>query len=214
MGTDTPIIIVPRLNSVSASNEPRRARQAGLSMVEILIVVVIGMIVMTVALPNVLTVLANTRLRSNISTLSGIFQNCRMMSVRNNRVMTTHFSNASNGIMAYVKLATDLSGPTRTDTQVEMEAPIVRVTPAPSGPGAPSPLDSGTLGFTPLPDDASFNTRGLPCLYNAPACNTNQGFIYYFKDTRRQGSEGWAAVSISPAGRIKKWYWHGTAWGE
>ena len=45
-----------------------------------------------------------------------------MMSVRNNRVMSTHFSYPSNGIMAYVKLATDGSGPTRTDTQVELEA--------------------------------------------------------------------------------------------
>ena len=194
--------------------QSRRNREAGLSLVEILVVVVIGMIVMAVALPNILTVISNTRLRSNISTLSGIFQNCRMMSVRNNRVMTTHISPATKGIMAFVKLATDSSTtPTRTDTQVELEAPIIRVT-VPSGPGAPTPMDSGTLGFTPLPDDVSFNTRGLPCLYSAPNCTTNQGFVYYFKDTRQVGSIGWAAVSISPAGRIRKWYWHGTAWGE
>jgi type II secretory pathway pseudopilin PulG len=207
--------IVYAVNSMTEKKQSRRDREAGLSMIEILLVVLIGMIVMTIALPNVLTVLSNTRLRSNISTLSGIFQNCRMMSVRNNRVMTTHFSPATNGIMAYVKLATDGSAPpTRTDTQVELEAPIIRVTPAPSGPGAPTPLDSSTLGFTPLPDDASFNTRGLPCLYSVPNCTTNQGFIYYFKDTRQAGSTGWAAVSISPAGRIKKWYWHGSVWGE
>jgi Tfp pilus assembly protein FimT len=184
-----------------------------MSMVEILVVVFIGMIVSALALPNVLTVIANTRLRSNISTLSGIFQNCRMMSVRNNRVMSTHFSNASNGIMAFVKLASDGSGPTRTDTQVQLEAPIVKVT-SPSGPGAPSAISTGTLGFTPSTSDASFNTRGLPCLFTNPGCTGNQGFIYYFKDTRRHGSEGWAAVSISPAGRIKKWYWHGSTWGE
>src|SRR2546427_1781477 len=44
---------------------------------------------------------------------------------RSNRTMTTHFSTATNGIMAYVKLATDTSGPSRTDTQVELEAPII-----------------------------------------------------------------------------------------
>ena len=206
--------LVYSVNSMTEKKQSRRDREAGLSMIEILLVVLIGMIVMAVALPNVLTVISNTRLRSNISTLSGIFQNCRMMSVRNNRVMTTRFSPAPKGIMAFVKLATD-SGttPARTDTQVALEAPIIRVT-VPSGPGAPTPLDSGTLGFTPLTNDVSFNTRGLPCLYSNPACTTNQGFIYYFKDTRQSGSIGWAAVSISPAGRIKKWYWHGSTWGE
>ena len=52
----------------------RRDREAGLSMVEILIVVLIGLLVMALALPNVLTVLANTRLRSNISTLWAFFK--------------------------------------------------------------------------------------------------------------------------------------------
>ena len=207
----TPIVYA--VNPMTENKQIRRNRQAGLSMVEILIVVLIGSIVTTIALPNILTVLANTRLRSNISTLSGIFQNCRMMSVRNNRVMSTHFSYPSNGIMAYVKLATDGTGPTRTDTQVELEAPIVKFT-TPSGAGAPSAISTGTLGFTPSTADASFNTRGLPCLYSNPNCAANQGFVYYFKDTRRSGSDGWAAVSISPAGRIKKWYWSGTAWGE
>src|SRR6185436_14960320 len=119
--------------------------------------------------------------------LSGIFQNCRMMSVRNNRVMSAHFSYPSNGIMAFVKIAGDGSGFLRTDTQVELEAPIIKLPGAPSGPGAPSPISSGTLGFTPLYVDASFNTRGLPCQYTNPGCTTNPGFIYYFKDTRQAG---------------------------
>src|SRR5436853_7686892 len=71
----------------------------GFSLVEIMIVVLIGLVVTAIALPNMLTVIANTRLRGNIGTLSGIFQNCRMLAVKNNRVMTTHFNTASYGIM-------------------------------------------------------------------------------------------------------------------
>ena len=174
--------------------------------------VLIGLIVTTIALPNMLNVIAITRLRGNISTLSGIFQNCRMLAVKNNRVMTTHFNTASYGIMAYVKLATDGSGPIRTDTQVELEAPIAAFT-TPTGTGAPAGLTVTTLGFTALTGDVSFNTRGLPCSYSGGTC-TNNGFVYYFKDTRRAGAAGWAAVSVSPAGRIKKWFYNGTAWGE
>ena len=36
--------------------------------------------------------------------------------------------------------------------------------------------------------------------------------IEYFKDNRIGGSGGWAAISITPAGRIKRWFWSGSAW--
>jgi hypothetical protein len=41
---------------------------------------------------------------------------------------------------------------------------------------------------------------------------TSSGFLYYFKDMSQKGSKGWAALSISPAGRIKKWFWSGSNW--
>jgi Tfp pilus assembly protein FimT len=180
-------------------------------MVELLVVLVIGLTVVILALPNMLNVVAIARMRGNISTLSGAFQATRMISVKENRLMTLRFSNPNNGIMAYVKQAADTSPVTRTDIQVELEAPITRYTAIPVG--GPSSLTSTELGFTPATGDASFNTRGLPCTYSSPSC-TNQGFIYYFRDTRRAGNNGWAAVSVSPAGRIKKWFWNGTVWGE
>jgi hypothetical protein len=40
------------------------------------------------------------------------------------------------------------------------------------------------------------------------------GFIEYFKDNRIGGSGGWAAISITPAGRIKRWFWSGSAWTD
>jgi hypothetical protein len=148
-----------------------------------------------------------------MSTLNGIFQNCRMMAVKTNRMMTTHFTPpSSGGIMAYIKLATDTSPAVRTDVQVELEKPIVAFT-TPSGTNAPVAIADATLGYTPQTGDVSFNSRGLPCANLGLTC-PNNGFVYYFKDTRRTGNSGWAAVSISPAGRIKKWFWGGTAWGE
>ena len=181
-------------------------------MPEILIVVLIGLIVTVIAMPSMVNVIATARVRGNISTLSGIFQNCRILAVKNNRTMTTHFSVASNGIMAYVKLATDTSSPARTDTQVELEAPVTRYT-DPAANGGPAGITVTTLGFTAQTGDASFNSRGLPCAYASGSC-TNQGFIYYFKVTRRNNNDAWAAVSISPAGRIKKWFWDGTNWAD
>jgi prepilin-type N-terminal cleavage/methylation domain-containing protein len=198
--------------SASRRNQPFRHVQAGFSVPEMLIVVLIGLILTVIAVPGMANVIATARVRGNISTLSGIFQNCRMMAVKNNRTMTTRFNPASNGIMAYVKLASDGSGPTRTDTQVEMEAPITRYT-DPTSVGGPAGLTVTTLGFTAQTGDASFNSRGLPCQYVSPSC-TNKGFVYYFKVVRRGNDATWASVSISPAGRIRKWFWNGTSWAD
>jgi Tfp pilus assembly protein FimT len=200
------------MTSMTLFRPSHRGGNHGFSTPELLIVLLIGLVATTIALPNMLTVIANARLRGNISTLSGAFQNCRALAVKTNRTMTTHFMTEGNGIKAYVKLATDTAPPVATDTQVQLEAPIVRLT-TPTGAGAPAAISTAVLGFTPQTGDASFNSRGLPCAYAAGAC-PNQGFVYYFKDTRRSGSTGWAAVSVSPAGRIKRWFWNGSAWAE
>ena len=187
-------------------------REKAFSTVELLVVVAIGLIITTIALPNMLNVIAVQKLRGNIGTLSGILQNCRMMAVKNNQPMTTHFVTADYGINAFIKSAADTSSVSKLDTQVELEAPILQFT-SPTGTGAPTALDSSVLGFTPQTGDVTFNSRGLPCVYNAGVC-TNNGFAYYFRDTRLRVTNGWAAISVSPAGRIKRWFWKGTAWGE
>ena len=48
---------------------------------------------------------------------------------------------------------------------------------------------------------------------NGGTC-TNSGLIEYFKDNRIGGSGGWAAISVSPAGRITRWFWNGSAWAN
>ena len=190
----------------------RKRNSAGFSLMEISLVVAIGLIVTTVALPNFITVLATARLHGNITSLSGVLQNCRMTAVKQNMIMTTRFTVVSNGIVAYVKPASDSSGISPRDPQVGLEDPINQLT-APSGPDAPPAISTAIFGFTPQTGNPSFNTRGLPCAYSGGSCS-NQGFVYYFKDTRQGGSSGWAAVSISPAGRIKKWFWNGSVWGD
>jgi hypothetical protein len=38
--------------------------------------------------------------------------------------------------------------------------------------------------------------------------------VVYFTDTRTVGTPGWAAVTISPAGRVASWIWNGSSWSE
>ena len=185
----------------------------GFTLLESLIVVGIAAIVTVTAVPKMSTVIANAKLRASMTSLSGLLQNTRMVAVQQNRTKTTRFSGGTTTrLMGFVKNAGDTSALTTTDAQVEMEAPITKLT-APSGTGAPAEISTTVLGFTPDIDEPSFNSRGLPCEYASGIC-TNKGFIYYFKDNRIAGAGGWAAISVSPAGRIKRWFYNGSAWTD
>ena len=191
----------------------KRNTNAGFTLLEVIIVAAIGMVITATALPNMTTAISNMRMRSSMTSLAGVLQNSRMLAVKQNRHMTTYFDPNTYGVIAYVKLASDTSVTyTAADSQVVLEAPVVRVL-APSGLGAPPALDTTVLGFTPETSNPSFNPTGLPCSYLSGLC-ANHGFAYYFHDTRPQGQMGWAALSISPAGRLKKWYWNGSAWTD
>jgi Tfp pilus assembly protein FimT len=211
---DWPIRALQEIRMANKTQDAIHHNQTGFSLLEVMTVAAISLTVTMTALPNMVNGIGNMRLRSSMTSLSGVLQNCRMLAVKQNLTMTTHFVvknyGTSQGVMAYVKQATDPNQLVTSDSQVQLEEPIMQVT-APSGVGAPTAVDSTTLGFTPLTSDASFNSTGLPCAYSSGTCSNN-GFIYYFHDSRPAAQMGWAALSISPAGRLKKWYWNGSAW--
>jgi len=171
----------------------------------------ISLIVGMIAIPNMVSVISNARLHAGVTSMSGLSQSARMLAVKQNQTLTVRFDQIDGlTLVAWAKPAHEAAVRIGTDLQAEWEAPV-SIMPSPSGVGAPSEIDSAVLGFTPVSTEPSFNSRGLPCVYDGGNC-ANQGFLFYFKDTSRQGSQGWAALSISPAGRIKKWFWTGSAW--
>jgi len=191
--------------------EARRSRCRGFSLIELMIVIGVLLILGVIAIPNMMTVISNARLQGGGTNLSGLLQSCRTLAINQNTTMTTHFMVLANGPVAFVKKASDASGLNGKDTQVQLGAPLTKVT-TPTGPGAPAALTTTELGFTAVTTDPSFNSRGLPCAYSGGVCPTS-GFVYYFKDNRPMGKIGWIAVSVSPAGRIKRWIYSGVAWG-
>ena len=194
--------------------------RAGFSLLELLAVIGVGSIVTVVAVPVMSNAIANMKLRSNMTSLSGVLQNTRAIAVKQNVAKTACHFNRSDppySLVYFVKSATDCTTATvaTTDSQVELEAPIVPYT-TPFGTGAPAAIDNATLGLlsNPLTSDPSFNSRGLPCSFSGGTCTPNAAFIQYYKDTRFSSSGGWAAISISPAGRIRRWFWSGSAWNS
>jgi len=187
---------------------------AGFTLIEVSVVLMISLIVGMIAIPNMVAVISNARLHAGVTSMSGLLQSCRMAAVKQNQTLTTHFeTEGASTLVGFVKKAADLPVRLATDLQAEWEAPVIIMT-TPTGVGAPSVISTAVLGFTPETTEPTFNTRGLPCRFVSGAC-LNNGFLYYFKDTSRAGGQGWAALSISPAGRIKKWFWNGSsAWTD
>lgn len=193
--------------------------QLGFSFTELLIVIGAGTIIAATALPVMTNAIATIKMRSSMSSVSGLLQNTRMTAVQENSTKTArHFNRdtAPHSLVYYVKTASDGSDVDTADPQVELEAPITPFD-TPTGAGAPAAITNTALGMSvsPLTTDPSFNSRGLPCSFSSPSCAPNVGFIKYYKDNRVSGiTGGWAAISISPAGRIKRWFWNGSAWTD
>jgi Tfp pilus assembly protein FimT len=198
-------------------NTTGRRKHAGFSFYELLLVLSIGLILAAMSIPRMNNVIAIMKLRSSMTTVSGFFQNLRMLAVKKNTTMNSNHTNLPTSPFSLVYWAKEINDSTAMnthDSQVEMEAPIYAYD-SPTGTGAPAAIPNSTLGLlsNPETDDPSFNSRGLPCKISGSNC-ANAAFIKYYKDTRARGASGWAAVSITPAGRIKRWFWTGSAWTD
>jgi Tfp pilus assembly protein FimT len=202
------------MRTLVGSSKPVSAdtdRVAGFSLIELSVVLLIALTVGMITIPNMITVISNARLHAGVTSMSGLLQATHMKAVKENRTLTTHFGTLDGQtLVAWAKPANEAPDRLPSDLQAEWEAPVMMMT-TPSGMNAPTVISTSVLGFTPVEDEPSFNSRGMPCVYDAGDCDNN-GFLFYFKDTSRTGGQGWAALSISPAGRIKKWFWTGAAW--
>jgi prepilin-type N-terminal cleavage/methylation domain-containing protein len=193
--------------------------QGGFSLFEVAVVLSVGLILIAIAFPRMTNVIATQKLRGSMTTASSFLQNVRMLAIKKNRTMMALSFNRTDppySLVYWTKEPTDSSSFSPKFSQVELEAPITPMG-TPMGPGAPAAITNTALGLLVDPEVTapSFNSRGLPCKFNSLTgqCE-NKAFITYFKDNRIGGSGGWAAVSLTPAGRIKRWFWTGSAWTD
>jgi Tfp pilus assembly protein FimT len=192
----------------------RSLRVVGFSLLELMIVLAMIMTATTIAVPTMVTVLANTRLHRNMGNLSSLYQNGRMLAVRGNSITRIRFQLINNNWMAYVDNGANPGGLTSTVPQLALPVNFSKVDP-PTG-SAPTPLDAATCGSTITPDttdDTYFNQLGVPCQYSIGTCSSSQAYAYYFMYKGSMNmSTTWAAMCVSPAGRVKAWYWTGSGW--
>jgi prepilin-type N-terminal cleavage/methylation domain-containing protein len=199
--------------------------KAGFTMVELLMVVVVVLIVAGIAVPNIMNFMHAARLRGAGTDFSSLLQTARVRAVQDDRFYSTYII-AGPPQQAYV----DVTG--NGGTGVVAGDPLIgisfEVTPvaAANAPGTANlqgqflPTGSGltvkdgsTTG-TPV----IFGPRGLPCTTQSASggnvCDSAGGataFWIFFQDTSTQA---WEAITVSPAGRIQKWQYGGSAWSK
>jgi prepilin-type N-terminal cleavage/methylation domain-containing protein len=196
---------------------PRSHRASGFSMVELLVAVAIILVVSGMAMPHILTAVETVRLRSAANDAASLIQATRMLAVKNNTYYSAGWATVGSGTSSYRIMYADVKP---ADGHYNVGEPMVQlpynVQFDPSG-ANPAFDHNALLGLasTPATVAPSFNARGLPCSsVSGPPCDTSGGTVYFLYFIRLDGSSGtqWAAVSVTPAGRVRVWTWDGAGW--
>lgn len=189
----------------------RRTTSSGFSIIELLAVVGIFMVIAAMAVPNMMSAVADFRLRSNVSSAASLMQRVRMEAVRTNQTMGLQPTAAPGGKIKYYADKNNNGALDAGEYELTLPKEVQSATSgAPSGLGAAVDFPLGLAPGTPI----RFNARGLPCEITVgctPPAGGN-GFVYYFRDTRPLGVSGWAAITVSPSGRVRTWWWTGNNW--
>ena len=210
-----------------------RVDEAGFSMIEILVVVVIFLIVAAVSIPSVLSSVRMAHLRGAASDYAGLLEQARSYAIRDNRYYSTYILASTGGALvreAYVdmlpKVLTGASGNGGTsvasgDPVITIESDVVNepVGSAPNTSNLESQLLPSTTPVTPTDSTVTaptFGPRGLPCtpvaLTGGTVCDSSGGPTAFWTFFENTSASSWQAVTITPAGRIQKWFYTGSAW--
>lgn len=211
-----------------------RGLQAGFSVMELLLVVIIVLIAVAVAIPSVLTALRMGHLRGAASDYAGLLEEARSYAVRDNRYYSTYILSAATGSSVsnvYVdmlpKVLTGASGNGGTSVAtgdpvitIPSEVVVIASGSAPNTTNLKALLLPSTTPVTPTDTSttaATFGPRGLPCtpdsaMTGGTVCDSSGGPTAYWTFLKNTQSNTWEAVTITPAGRIEKWLYTGSAW--
>lgn len=218
----------------------RRDEQNGFSLVELMVVVIVVLIVAATAIPKIISAVYTAHLRGAASDYGGLLEQARIDAIRDNRYYSTYILAASGDTpqQAYIdmlpKSMTGASGNGGTsivsassnppgDPSIVLQSDVVpnAASSAPNTANLESQLLPATTPVTPTDTTvtaATFGPRGLPCtpvtLSGGTVCDSSGGATAFWTFFQDSTTGAWQAVTITPAGRIEKWYYTGSVWSK
>ncbi len=195
-----------------------RASERGFSLIELMIVIAIILVISVAATPYMVNVVSSARMRGSMSSMATLAQRVRGDAVRMNLTKSMWNTQLNSEYFLYSATGQDTAPATTAADNIMPAGKQVVYVGTPTGSNVPSTLDPATaFGSSTVTVETgtsiSFNSRGMPCLWSSGSCGTTGvAFVWYFIFQPPLGSNRWACLSVSPAGRIKTWYWSGSAW--
>jgi type II secretory pathway pseudopilin PulG len=200
-----------------------------------MLVVVIMLILMGMAAPKMMQMISNQKLQASAQAYAGLLQEARSRAVQDDKAYEVLIGTSSGAPIAYVDLNDNGSFDATNEPAVLLASPIIVTDSGAPNANATngfdtihplniiplsistSPMLASDAGGTPRPGVA-FNQRGLPCqrfvaggnCVNAippltPPLPPQVAWVTYFKYPLNGSAAAWAAISVTPAGRIKVW---------
>lgn len=182
--------------------------QSGFTLAELLVVVTIILVVGGLSLPNLTRAIDSSRIKGAAQTLASAYQDARIRATQKDTSYQVLVS-PPGIIPAQTCIDIDGDGTCSAGDPVITFPTQVKV----SNRGVPIPLEN-QLPFRAIvteqpgaPDNSlTWNAVGLPCQRTSPTAScTALGWVQHLQLLRSNGEVMYAAVTVSPTGRVKTW---------
>ena len=215
----------------------RMSRTSGVSLLELVVALTVILIIAAIAIPNFIAASQRARLKGTVSDFASLVQVQRLRAVDDDRYYSTYILAGAGTSQAFVDIyPQNTNGTSGTqgqaytcnvngcDPRVAISGEVAQQ-PAANAPNtaalqaqvlpANSPVilqDGGAAG-----SPVTFGPRGLPCtpfpVVGGIVCDSLGGPAAYWIFFQDSASRNWGAVTVTPAGRVRRWIFTGGAGG-
>jgi prepilin-type N-terminal cleavage/methylation domain-containing protein len=185
------------------------ALQSGFTLTEVIVVVTLVLVVSGLSVPNLTRAIDTSQLKGAAQTLAAAYQDARIRATQQDTSYAVLVS--PPGIMpAQICIDIDGDGTCSAGDPVTTFPNQVTV----SNLGVPFKLGAAQLPYKNIADTEHssapgnglvWNALGLPCQVNAGTQCTATAWVQYLQLQRSNGEVMYAAVVVSPTGRVKTW---------